>query len=70
MFLGGKVAHAMCTCCFPAMVNINEAVGAGPSGRPGLPWWGGMEIMLCTLDRDLNLASEAAGARAARETRA
>lgn len=61
-FLGRKVAHAECARCFPAMVNINEAVGARPSGRPGLSWWGGMEIKLCTLDRAFNLASEAAGA--------
>lgn len=26
---------------FPAMVNINEAVGARPSGRPWLPGGGG-----------------------------
>ena len=31
----------MCAHGFPAMVNINEAVGARPSGRPGLPGVGG-----------------------------
>lgn len=61
-FLGRKVAHAECARCFPAVVNINEAVGARPSGRPGLSRRGGMEIMLCTLDRAFTLASEAAGA--------
>ena len=33
-FLGGKAARAVCAHGFPAMVNINEAVGARPSGRP------------------------------------
>lgn len=64
-------AGGPCHVCplFSAMVNINEAVGAGPSGRPGLPpvgvGVGEMEIMLCILDRAFNLASEAVGARAA-----
>lgn len=40
-FLGGKAARAVCAHGFPAMVNINEAVGARPSGRPGLPGVGG-----------------------------
>ena len=40
-FLGGKAARAVCAHCFPEMVNINETVGARPSGRPGLPGVGG-----------------------------
>lgn len=59
-FCVGRRLKPVCGCCFPAAVNINEAVGARPSGRPGLPRWEGMEIMLCTLDRALNPASEAA----------
>jgi hypothetical protein len=54
--LPGKVAGACVHDCFAAVVNINKTRGARPSGRPGLPRWGGMEIMLCTLDRASNPA--------------
>lgn len=67
-FCVGRQLKPVCGCCFPAVVNINEAVGARPSRRPGLPQWEGMEIMLCTLDRALNLASEAAVPGLPRET--
>ena len=56
----GRVARAYVHQCFEAVVNINKAVGARPSGRPRLSGGEEREIVLCTLDRAFNPASEAA----------
>lgn len=64
----GRVARAYVHQCFEAVVNINKAVGARPSGRPRLPGGEEREIVLCTLDRAFNPASEAAAPKLARDT--